>query len=442
MLKLLAPLLLLPGLASAQSIEALRSSAGAVFDGGRAGAALAEPAPSAAPADAPLSLSDLARLMRQDPTALDELLDLLVSKSGSLGAALDTPARRAQIKEALRRADPAVLDRFPTLTSAEAAAAASLYASRQGPTVVPPRAPELALALPGSPADPPADVYLKPIGHGLLYGDETLFGAGAPWSDSKAVAEALNYLGDNDPAAPSGFIVDAGGRYATVDGWLGSLLASGHSVDVDDVRLYANFGDLRLQTPAGRRDVATPTLIDTGIVLPSGRRLVSPVTHSELDIKIRGPRVNAVLAFYFGIDGRAAFRAQDTTNQGWVGGRAVRSWSGADAAKLLDRAGWVSRELAAKAKAFGLAMGGYGPLGDCNDADAFITGETPFGMLREPRFYSGNSELDRLSRSLPYDLTATPDPKRVWESRPFERAEDVPMAAAREALLELKTTLK
>lgn len=441
MLKLLAPLLLLPSLASAQSPEALRASAGAFFDGSRAGAALTAPSPASAAADAPLSLSELARLMQQDPTALDELLDLLVSKSGSLGAALDTPARRAQIKEALRKADPAVLDRFPTLTSAEAGAAASLYASRQGPTVVAPRPPELALTLNGAPADPPKDLYLKPIGHGLLYGDETLFGAGAPWSDSKAVAEALNYLGDNDPAAPAGFIVD-GGRFATVDGWLGSLLASGHTVEVDDVRLYANFGDLRLDAGGVRRDIATPTLIDTGIVLPSGRRLVSPVTHSELDIKIHGPRVNAVLAFYFGIDGRAAFRAQDTTNQSWVGGRIVRSWSGADSAKLLARASWVSRELAAKAKAFGLAMGGYGPLGDCNDADAFITGETPFGMLREPRFYSGNSELDRLSRSLPYDLSSTPDPKRVWDSRPFERAEDIPMTAPREALLELKTTLK
>lgn len=446
MMKLLAPVALTLALAvgaSAQSLEALRAASGALFDGGRNGAILGASSPAAKAADAPLSLSDLARLMNQDPKATDDLLDLLVAKTGSLGAALDTPARRAEIKEALRRADPAVLDRFPTLTSAEAAAAASLYASRQDPTAEPPRPEEVSVRLNGAPADPPKDLYLKPLGHGLLYGDETLFGAGAPWADSKAVAETLNYLSANEPAAPSGFVLDAGARYASVDRWLGALLAAGHTVTVDDVRLYANFGDLRLETGGGaRRDIATPTLIDTGIVLPSGRRLVSPVAHSELDINIRGPRVNAVLAFYYGIDGRAAFRANDTTNQGWVGGRVVRTWTGADSAQLLARAAWVSRELAAKAKAFGLAMGGYGPLGDCNDADAFVTGAVPFGMLRDPKYYAGASELDRLSRSLPLDLIRAPDPRRIWDSRPFDRAEDIPMAAPREALLELKSTLK
>lgn len=439
-MRLLPLLVLVPSLASAQSIEALRAASSALFDGARAAGGLESPAPAAP--DAPVTLSQLARMLAQDPKAADDLLDLLVAKAGSLGAALDTPQRRAELKEALRRADPAVLDRFPTLTTAQAAAAASLYASRQGMTPDPKRPAELALTLPGAPADPPKDAFLKPIGHGLLYGDETLFGAGAAWGDSKAVAEALNQLAANDPAAPAGFVADGAGRFASVEGWLGSLLVSGHTLTVDDSRYYANFGDLRLETPAGRRDVATPTLIDTGVVLPSGRRLVSPVTHSELDIRISGPRVNASLAFYFGIDGRTAFRAQDTTNQGWVGGRSVRTWTGADAAKLLERAAWVGRELDAKAKAYGLAMGGYGPLGDCNDADAFITGAVPFGMLREPRLYAGSSALDALSATLPYDLTAAPDARRVWDSRPFERAEDVPLPAAREALLELKTTLK
>lgn len=437
----LLPLLLAPSLASAQSIESLRSAAGAPFDGGRNIAVLGAVTPVVKAADAPLSLSDLARLLSQEPKALDDLLDLLVSKTGALGAALDTPERRAEIRESLRRADPAVLDRFPTLTASGAAAAAALYASRQGPTVIEPRPAELELTLSGRPPDPPKDLYLKPIGHGLLYGDETLFGAGAAWGDSKSVAAAMNQLGDNDPASPSGFVADAGGRFASVEGWLGSLLASGHTIMVEDVRLYANFGDLRLDTGGVRRDVATPTLIDTGLILPSGRRLVTPIPHSELDVKISGPRVNAVLAFYFGIDGRAAFRAQDTTNQGWVGGRVVRTWTGKEGVQLLERAAWVARELAAKAKAFGLAMGGYGPLGDCNDADAFITGAVPFGMLRAPKYYSSSSEFDRLSRSLPMDLLHAPDPRRIWDSRPFDRAEDIPMPATRESFLELKKTL-
>lgn len=432
----LLAVLLLPSLAFAVP--------SAFFDGSRP--LPLPPAPVAAAAKAvvqdPLSLSDLARLLSQDPTAVDDMLDLLVAKSGSLGSALDSPRRRAEIKEALRRADPSVLDRFPTMSPAEAAAAASLYASRQGATPAPNRPADLSLSLTGTPADPPKDAFLKPIGHGLLYGDETLFGAGAAWGDSKAVAEALNQLAANDPSAPAGFVVDGGARYASVKGWLGALLASGHSLSVEDTRHYANFGDLRLETPAGRRDVATPTLLDTGIVLPSGRRLVTPVSHSELEIRVSGPRVNAFLAFYFGIDGRAAFRAQDTKDQGWVGGRTVRTWTGSDAATLLERAGWVARELDAKAKKFGLAMGGYGPLGDCNDADAFVTGAAPYGMLRDPRYYAGGSELDALSATLPYDVAGVPDGRRVWDARPFERAEDIPLPAAREALLELKSTLK
>ncbi len=359
---------------------------------------------------------------------MDDLFDIIVANAGLLGRAVDTPQRRAELQAALRAADPAVLDRFPTMTASQLATAATLYASRQGPNPVPNRPATLTLSLTGAPADPAPGQFLRPLSHGLFYGDESLAGAGAAWGDSVAVAAALDQL------AALKAVDDGGTRYASVLGWLGALLASGHTLEVRDRRMHANFGDLRYEAGGRRRDVATPTLADTGIVLPSGRRLIVPVPHSELDISVRGPRVNAELSWFFGVDGKAAFRPLGTVDQGWVGGRTVRTWRGLDAARILDKAADVGRALEAKAVAAGLPMGGYGPLGSCNDANAFVTGIPPYGMTRDPRRYAGSGPLDAASRALPYDAAAPADMRRVWESRAFEDPADTPLPEVRAAL--------
>jgi len=232
-------------------------------------------------------------------------------------------------------------------------------------------------------------------------------------------------------------LVDGGRRYSSIAGWLGALLAEGHAIVVRDRRYYANFGHLRYEKDGVRYDVTTPTRVDTGDVLPGGRPLVVPIPHSEIDVSIHGPRVNAELSFYFGVDGGVGFRPFDTRDMDWVGGRVARTWSGADAARLLDRAGWVRRELMAKAKQYGLPMGGYGPLGDCNDADAFVTGNAPYGMLREPKYYSGSSALDALSRSMPYDSVSPPTLRRVWDSRPFDDLSLIQMPDVRATMQQL-----
>ncbi|MDX6768719.1 MAG: hypothetical protein SF051_04250 [Elusimicrobiota bacterium] len=431
---LLVLLLACPAAASAQSMEAVWRAGAAAFDA----AALSAPAltaPRRAAAEPPLALSDLARALAADPKAVDDLLDLIVANAGLLGRAVDTPQRRAELKAALRAADPAVLDRFPTMTTAQLAQAATLYASRQGPNPVPNRPATLVFALTGAPRDPAPGQFLRPLGYGLFYGDESLSGAGAPYGDSVATAAALDQL------SAELTLQDGGASYRTVLGWLGALLASGHTLEVRDRRMHANFGDLRYETGGRRRDVATPTLADTGIVLPSGRRLIVPIPHSELDLSIRGPRVNAELSWFFGVDGKAAFRPLGTVDQGWVGGRTVRTWTGADAARLLDKAAAIGRALEAKALAANLPMGGYGPLGSCNDANAFVTGIPPYGMTRDPRRYAGSDPLDAVSAGLPYDAAAPADPRRVWESRAFEDPADTPLPEVRAALLELKSVL-
>jgi hypothetical protein len=422
--------------APAGALEALWQNGAVMFDSAaaRAGAPVAS-APRRAAAPAPMRLSELRDEMLRDPRALDDLLDILVAQAGPMGRRMDTPEQRQELKDLLRGADAAAVDAFPTVTAARLAEAAAFYAQQKGPNPVPQRPALLTLSLTGTPAAPSAGQFLRPLGHGLHYGDESLAVPGAAYGDSVAVAAALEQL------AALQMIEDAGRRHGTVAGWLGSLLASGHTLEVRDRRMYANFGDLRFDQGGVRRDVATPTLVDTGVTLAGGRRLVVPVTHSELDISVRGPRVNAELSWFFGVDGLAAFRAYATQDQSWVGGRTVRTWRGIDAARILDRAADVAQQLEAKARALGLPMGGYGPLGSCNDVHGFVTGGAPFGMVRDPRRYAGADPLDRLSAALPFDVTGPVDPVRVWESRAFEDVNDIPLPELRATMLALKAQL-
>lgn len=433
---LLSLLLAVAPAASASTLESLWNAGAVTFDaaGARAGAP-AVPAARRAAAPPPMRLSELRDEMLRDPRAIDDLLDILVANAGPMGRRMDTPEQRQELKDLLRNANAAAVDAFPTVEPRKLAEAAAFYAQQKGPNPVPQRPAVLALSLTGAPAAPAAGQFLKPLGHGLQYGDESLAVPGVAYGDSVAVAAALEQLAAQLP------VEDAGARHATVLGWLGSLLASGHTLEVRDRRMYANFGDLRYDAAGGRRDVATPTLVDTGITLAGGRKLVVPVTHSELDISLRGPRVNAELSWFFGVDGLAAFRAYATRDQSWVGGRTVRRWSGIDGARILERAAFVGRELEAKSRALNLPMGGYGPLGSCNDVHAFVTGASPFGMVRDPRRFAGSGPLDQLSAALPSDLAGNIDPVRVWESRAFEDVNDIPLPELRAAMLALKAQL-
>ena len=427
---LLALLLTLPAAASANTLEGLWRAGAVAFDA----AALKTPAPALGRrtvSQPPLRLSELARTLSSDPAAIDDLLDILVAVAGPMGRRMDTPEQRQDLKDLLRSASPEAIDAFPLASPVKLAEAAAFYAQQKGPNPVPNRPAVLAFALPGAPAAPAPGQFLKPLGHGLHYGDESLAIAGVNFGDSEAVAAALNQLAAEKT-------LDDAGLHQSVLGWLAALLASGHALEVRDRRMYANFGDLRFDAAGARRDVATPTWVDTGVTLPGGRKLVVPVTHSELDISIRGPRVNAELSWFFGVDGLASFRSYATKDQGWVGGRTTRTVTGVDAARLLDKAARVGRELEAKSRALGLPMGGYGPLGTCNDAHAFATGVAPYPMVRDPRRYAGADPLDAVSNALPYDVSGAADLRRVWESRAFEDSRDIPLPELRAAMLELK----
>ncbi len=384
-----------------------------------------------------ISLGELAEDISQDPKAVEELIETLVGRSGELGRAWASPERKRALELALRTADKSFLDHFPVLTPKELLEAGRFLASRSKPVQEPPTPPEQTLALSGEPKDPKPGEFMQDLGHGLFYGDASVSGKASAFGDNLEMAQALNQLAMNGPQRPAFTLVVGPKRFVSVGAFLAALLEDGSSLTVEDRRYFANFGDLRHAKAGTLREVRTPVWVDTGFLLPSGRRLVVPVTHSEVEIALRG-KVNADLSFFFGIDGAPSFRADSTTNQRWVGGRTARTWSGAQAVELLERAAWVRRELKAKAASAKLPLGGYGPLGDCNDAHAFLTGTSPYPMLRDPAYFRGGSALDAVSNSLPYDLKSPPTPARVLDSIPFDELPDIPFPEVRDALAELK----
>ena len=371
------------------ALEAQWSQSAARFDGLKA----EPPAVAAQAASAPLRLSDLARLV--DPQLLQTVLQEAEKLAG-------------------RPVTVAELDRLPVLSPAQLAAVSARFAKAEPPEPVVPRE---TLRLTGLPKDPPAGAFLKDLGGGLTYGDESLTGLRSAYGDNLALARALNRLAD-------GLAVEYDGRdFTSIVAFLEHLRQNGTRLSARSARYYANFGDLRYKG----RDVATPLFVDTGL------GVAVPVTHSHLEFELRG-KVNADLTFFFGVDGAAKFRARATVDQAWVGGRVTGLWDGKAVSGLAHRAGVVRRELIAKG-------GQYGPLGVCNDAQAFITGETPYPMIRDRAPYSGSGPLDRLSQQLPYDAFTLPTRRRVWDSRAFDDPRSSPLPEVRDALLELERGL-
>ncbi len=392
------------------------------------------PEPARLSASKDMGLAELAAQLSNEPGTIDKLVETIAGKSGYL-AAWATPERKAALAKALKEADKETLDHFPTLTPKELFATAAAYASKQPQIKEAPIPPTQTLLLSGFPKAPRPDEFLKPVGYGLLYGDESQPAGAAAYGDSIALAQALDRLANNAPEAPVFTLLYAGKSFNTVSAFLGALRAEGVSIEVQDRRYFANFGDLRYEKNGVRREVRTPLYVDTGLSLSGGRHLILPATHSELDIYLRG-KVNADLSFFFGLDGLSTFRTNPTTNMSWVGGRTVETYSGARAVELLDRAGWFHRAM--KAKAANLPQGGYGPLGDCNDVNAFVTGRPAYPMTRNPSLFRGGNGLDAVSNSLPYDLLALPKPAVIFDSLPFGSISDIPFPEVRQGLTELR----
>jgi hypothetical protein len=254
---------------------------------------------------------------------------------------------------------------------------------------------------------------------------------------SERLAHVLNRLAENDPNGRGQYAVALGSEVQTAPALLKLLLKSGHTLEAQDARALANFGDLRYRG----RDVATPFWLDTGIAVPGDERpLVVPVTHSEHRFLIRGPTVNADLCFFFGVDGDAAFRPLATVDPAWTAGVIKHRYSGERALEAVRLASAIRRAYQAKSRAHPeLAFGGYFPFGVCNDVNAMLELHmaktvTLYPLTRSLRYFEGEGEVDALARRLPVDTRDAPDLKRIAQSLPVRRLRDLEFPKLRAAL--------
>ena len=143
--------------------------------------------------------------------------------------------------------------------------------------------------------------------------------------------------------------------------------------------------------------------------------------------QIRGPKVNADVSFYFGIDGKAEFRTMDTLDQAWVLGRHAHEYRDADAVEVTRLVGmmliaYVHQHL----RRPDLPFGGYYPLGVCQDGVAAIerkmTGhDTLFPNTTEAALWDDprDAEINEMMIAIPKDRNgAPPAPERIFGSLP------------------------
>ncbi len=195
-----------------------------------------------------------------------------------------------------------------------------------------------------------------------------------------------------------------------------ALVATGHSIEVRNERMYANF----LSMTAADRDVIWPVWLDTGIKLSNGENFVIPMGHSHHAWRIAGPIVNTRVMFYLGTSG-AGFFGQTDLRPAWNGLKlasdiTVTKASDAEYAyliKTVDTAATYMRRtrIERTTVAAGMPSDGYGYVGVCNDSNAVIelatkNTITAFPLLRAKQLDSAaelGDGLDAVLHALPKD---------------------------------------
>jgi hypothetical protein len=264
-----------------------------------------------------------------------------------------------------------------------------------------------------------------PIGDGVVRGDGPNPQIASTHSESLRLAEVLNRLSLNRLDGASSAIAMLGGNEAhTPEDLLRALLATGHQVTVADARSFANFGHLHYEG----MDVMMPFWVNSQAWIPGTRRqLLVPVSHVEYEWSVRGPQINADVAFYFGIDGKAEFRTMDQLDQAWAIGRRAHEYRGADAVEVTRLAGLLVLAYAhAHQDHPELPYGGYYALGVCEDGVAAIekkmTGATTLfpntadmALFQDPR----DAEVNALLAAIPKDRSGEPQQiERIFGSLP------------------------
>jgi hypothetical protein len=281
----------------------------------------------------------------------------------------------------------------------------------------------------GSEKEPPPPV--KDLGYGLTMGDPPHPELWKWHAQSVRGAYLLNRLALNRQLDEAHRLrVHLGdGSADSPEALIALLDRSGYELWIEDSRYFANFGHLHFKG----EDVMMPFWLDSRISLPHSKEtLLVPVSHAEEEIRIRGPKGNADVSFYFGIDGMAEFRTMDTLDQYWVGKNVAHEYRHAQAVE-------VARLLAAVLEKYGtlhhtypaLPFNGYYPFGVCQDVVAAIethmVGSTSlFPITHDPEYFEGSGEIDRLFSKIPTDRGHTKAPwSRVRGSLPAKNLADI-----------------
>ena len=257
-------------------------------------------------------------------------------------------------------------------------------------------------------------------------------------AESQRLADVLNRLAANalDGAKPLTAAIN-GHSTATPQAFIAALAATGHTVTVIDARYFANFGHLHYKGT----DVMMPFWVNSGFAVPGtggplgigARPLLVPVAHAEYEWQVRGPKINADISYYYGIDGKSEWRTMDTLDQAWVLKRAAHTYTGAQAVEVTRLTGLLTvAYMHQHQRRPNFPFGGYYTLGVCQDGVAAIehrmTGKTTLfpntadtTLFNDPR----DAEVNTLIAAIPKDRNgAPPDAERIFDSIPAERGTD------------------
>ncbi len=153
-----------------------------------------------------------------------------------------------------------------------------------------------------------------------------------------------------------------------------------------------------------------PFWLNTRLRVPNTKQdLLVPVSHAEKEIRIRSPKGNADVSFYYGIDGVAEFRTMDTLDQYWVGKNVAHTYRHAQAVEVAHLLSETVNTYAALHRRYpNLPFSGYYRLGVCQDVVAatehHMNGKvTLFPITHDPGYFKGNTEIDRLFNEIPND---------------------------------------
>ena len=243
--------------------------------------------------------------------------------------------------------------------------------------------------------------------------------------ESQRLVNVLNRVSLNGMEGSAPATVTIGGKSSiTPEALMQALMDTGHTVVVQDGRYFANFGHFRFHG----QEVIMPFWLNMQVLVPGTiRPLLVPASHAEYEWEIRGPKINANVSWFFGVDGKAEFRTMDSLNQAWVLGRYAHEYRGADAIEVTRLIGKMTVAYAHQhIRRPELPFGGYYPLGVCQDAVAAIekrmTGSvTLFPITADVSLFDDprDAEVNALMHATPNDREGgLPEPERIFGSLP------------------------